>query len=104
MDAKWWQKLTLSLARWAKKSGRLAAASNKVYQLLARGRWFSPASFTTKTGRHDIADILLKVELKHQKSNQIKSGQLYRGEKSQKVLAKLDINFTLITNTYAGSP
>jgi Fe-S oxidoreductase len=26
------------------------------------------------------------------------------GEKSQKVLAKLDINFTLITNTYAGSP
>jgi hypothetical protein len=27
--------------------------------LLARGRWFSPASFTTKTGRHDIADIFL---------------------------------------------
>ena len=26
------------------------------------------------------------------------------GEKSQKVLAKLDINFTLITNTYAGWP
>jgi hypothetical protein len=48
---------------------------DKVYQLLARGRWFSPASFTTKTGRHDIADILLKVELKHQKSNQIKSGR-----------------------------
>jgi hypothetical protein len=35
---------------------RLAAASNKVYQLLAQGRWFSPgtpASSTTKTGRHD---------------------------------------------------
>jgi hypothetical protein len=31
----------------------------------------SPASSTTKTGRHDIADILLKVALKHQKSNQI---------------------------------
>jgi hypothetical protein len=53
---------------------RLAAASNKVYQLLAHGRWFSlgtPSSSITKTGRHDIAEILLKVELKHQKSNQI---------------------------------
>jgi hypothetical protein len=38
-----------------------------VYQLLAHGRWFSPgtpASSTTKTGRHDIAEILLKVALK----------------------------------------
>ena len=44
----------------------LAAASAKVYQLLAHGRWFSPgtpASSTTKTGRHDIAEILLKVTL-----------------------------------------
>jgi hypothetical protein len=50
---------------------RLAAASDKVHQLLAHGRWFSPgtpASSTTKTGRHDIAEILLKVALKHQKS------------------------------------
>jgi len=46
---------------------RLAAASDKVYQLLANGRWFSPASSITKTGRHDIAEILLKVALKHQK-------------------------------------
>ena len=41
-------------------------ASDKVDQ-------FSPgnlASSTTKTGRHDIAEILLKVVLKHQKSNQ----------------------------------
>jgi hypothetical protein len=37
--------------------------SEKVYQLLAHGRWFSPASSTTKTGRHDIAEILLKVAL-----------------------------------------
>jgi hypothetical protein len=44
------------------------AASDKVYQLLAHGRWFSPASSTTKTGRHDIAEILLKVVLKHKKS------------------------------------
>jgi len=50
---------------------RLAAASDKVYQMLAHGRWFSPgtpASSTTKTGRHDIAEVLLKVALKHQKS------------------------------------
>jgi hypothetical protein len=45
---------------------RLAAASDKVYQLLARGRWISLgtlASSTTKTGHHDIAEILLKVAL-----------------------------------------
>jgi hypothetical protein len=44
----------------------LASASDKVYQLLAHGRWFSPgtpASSTTKIGRHDIAEILLKVAL-----------------------------------------
>jgi hypothetical protein len=32
----------------------------------AHGQWFSPgtpASFTTKTGRHEIAEILLKVVL-----------------------------------------
>jgi hypothetical protein len=40
-------------------------------QLLAHGQWFSlgiPASSTTKAGHHDIAEILLKVALKHQKS------------------------------------
>jgi hypothetical protein len=31
--------------------------------LLAHGWWFSPASSTSKTGRHDIAEILLKVAL-----------------------------------------
>ena len=53
---------------------RLAASSDKVYQLLSHGRWFSPgtpASSTTKTGRHDIAEILLKVALNTQKINQI---------------------------------
>jgi len=46
----------------------------RVLQLLAHDWWFSPgtpASSTTKTGRHDIGEILLKVALKHQKSNQI---------------------------------
>ena len=44
---------------------------DKVYQLLAHGRWFSPGSpvsSTTKAGRHDLAEIFPKVALKHQKS------------------------------------
>ena len=45
---------------------RLTAASDKAYQLLVHGRWFSlgiPVSSTTKTGRQDIAERLLKVAL-----------------------------------------
>jgi hypothetical protein len=63
--------LRARLCKLQKGCTRLAAASDKVYQLLADGRWFSlgtPASSTTKTGCHDIADILLQVALKHQKS------------------------------------
>jgi hypothetical protein len=64
-----------SCPAFAKKGALDSAASDKVYQLLAHGhgRWFSPGSppsSTTKAGRHDIAEILLKVALKHQKSNQ----------------------------------
>jgi hypothetical protein len=56
------------LCKLQKGCSRLAArASDKVYQLLAHGRWFSPASSTTKTGRHDIAES----GVKHNKSNQI---------------------------------
>ena len=65
---------TSVFVHYKKKCTRLAAASDKVYQLLAHGWWVSPgtlASSTTKTGRHDIAKILLKVSLKHKKSNQI---------------------------------
>jgi hypothetical protein len=53
---------------------RIAAADDKVYQLLADGRWFSsgtPASATTKTGRHDIVEILLKVALNTKNQIQI---------------------------------
>jgi hypothetical protein len=46
-----------------KRCTRLAAARNQVYQLIAHGRWFSSASSTTKTGRPDIAEILLKMAL-----------------------------------------
>jgi hypothetical protein len=43
-----------SFVNYKKGCTRLAAASDQVYQLLARGRWFSPgtpASSITKTGR-----------------------------------------------------
>ena len=47
---------------------RLTTASDQVYQLLAHGRWFSPstpASSTTKTCHHDIAES----GIKYNKSN-----------------------------------
>ena len=53
---------------------RYKLKKNKVYQLLAHGRWLSPgtpASSTTKASRHDIAEILLNVALNTK--NQIKS-------------------------------
>jgi hypothetical protein len=58
------------LCKLQKRCTRLTAATDKVYQLLAHGRWFFPgtsASSTTKTVYNDIAEILLKVVLKHQK-------------------------------------
>jgi hypothetical protein len=61
-----------SFVNYKKGCTRLAATSDKVYQFLAQGRWFSPstpASSTTKTGRNDIAEILLKVALNNNNSN-----------------------------------
>ena len=61
--------------RWAKK-GALDSQVIKVYQLLAHGPWFSPGipvSSTTKTGRHDIAEILQKVALNTKNSNSLYS-------------------------------
>ena len=64
---------------------RLADASDKVYQLLARGRWLSPSTpayyFTTKTDRHDITEILLKVSLNTTIINQSKSTKAKRKTK-----------------------
>jgi hypothetical protein len=62
------------LCKLQKGCTQLAAASDKVYQLFAHGRWFSlgnPTSSTTKTGRHDRDELLLKVALNT--INQIKS-------------------------------
>ena len=69
-----------SFVKYKKGCTRLAAASDKVYQLLSQGRWFSPgtpASSNTKIDRHDIAEILLKVALKYQKPNQINQSSIH---------------------------
>ena len=71
----YWRGFASRSVNYKKGWTRFAAASEKVYQLLAHGRWFSPgtpASSTTKTGRHDIAEILQKVALstKNQSINQ----------------------------------
>ena len=66
------------LCKLQKGCTRLATTSDKVYQLLAYGRWLSlgtPASSTTKTGRHSIAEILMKVALST--INQIKSIKIF---------------------------
>ena len=65
------------LCKWQKGCIRLAAANDKVYQLLAHGRWFSPgtlASSTTKTGRHDIAES----GIKHQRSKSINTKLIWQ--------------------------
>jgi hypothetical protein len=61
-----WRGFAPGFVNYKKGCTQPAAASDKVYQLLAHGRWFSPgtpASSTTKTVCHDIAEILLKVAL-----------------------------------------
>jgi predicted AAA+ superfamily ATPase len=66
--------------------------------LLAHSRWLSPgtpASSTTKTGRHDIAEILLKVALstKNQiKSNQSKQKRLNTSKKVVETKRSLQFN------------
>jgi hypothetical protein len=54
--------------------------------LFVHGRWFSPgspASSTAKAGRHDIAEILLKVALNTIKSNQPKGTQKRQSKKDR---------------------
>jgi hypothetical protein len=70
-----WRGFAPGFVSYKKGCTRLAVASDKDYQLLAHGQWFSPGTLaysTTKTGHHDIAEILLKVVLntKNQSINQ----------------------------------
>jgi hypothetical protein len=90
-----WRGIAPGFVNYKKGCTRLAAASDKVYQLLAHGRWFSPgtpAFSTSKIDCHDIAEILLKVELKRQKSNQI--NQYTRGTE---LITGKDILYLIIT-------
>jgi hypothetical protein len=81
---------TPGFVNYKKGFTQLAAASDKVYQLLAHGRWFSSdtlASSSTKTGRHDITEILLKVAL-----NTIKQTYVSKSTYKQSVRRSLSIN------------
>jgi hypothetical protein len=57
------------------KKDALAAASDNIYQFFSG----TPASFTYKSGRRDIAEILLKVELntKDQIRSKLSDSQVY---------------------------
>ena len=66
--------------------------SDEVYQLLAHGRWFSPASSTTKTGRHDIAEILLKVALNTKNQSIIQPTPRYSWNTAKIVVRHQSIN------------
>jgi hypothetical protein len=74
--------------------------------LLAHGQWFSPctpASSTTKTGRHDIAEILLKVALNTKnQSNQSFGITMMRSQKhTSSDLKRGEVNImTSQTNGY----
>ena len=100
----WVRALFCKLQKWCT---RLAAASDKVSHLLANGRWFSPgtpAYSTPKTGRHDIAEILLKVALNTIK---IKSyhANLYAVQIYFCTNSRLDANllYTVNLHTYANA-
>jgi hypothetical protein len=65
-----WNKCISPLTLWVRlplgRGVHDTTLCDKVCQWLATGQWFSPGtpvSSTTKTDRHDIAEILLKVAL-----------------------------------------
>ena len=90
-----------SFVNYKKGCSRLAAANDKVYQLLAHGRWFSPgtpSSSTTKAGRHDIAEILLKVALKHQ----ISINQNHESKRQCIYVLRVSILFLLLRFLFIG--
>ena len=75
-----WRGFAPGVVNDKKRCTQQAPTSDKAYQLVVHCGWLSPgtpASSTTKTGRHDIAEILLKVALN--KINQIKLNQFNYG-------------------------
>jgi hypothetical protein len=93
----------LWLCKLQKRCTRLAAASDEVYQLLAHGRWFSlgtPASSTTKTGRHDIAENIVESGVKTPK---IKISKYSTKKAFDKSSSFINICMTRYTCVYGGS-
>ena len=89
------------LCKLQKWRTRLAATSDKDYQLLTHGRWFSPgtpASSNTKTGRHDIAEILLKVALNtiNQSINQSINQYVYKASVNQSGMCLVKSNLPIL--------
>jgi hypothetical protein len=78
------------------------------FQLYHGGQFYCWRKMVKNTDKlyHIMYQVHLPTSRVKNTKNQIKSNlDKYTGvtgEKSQKVLAKLDINFTVITNTYAG--
>ena len=66
----WWGWITL------RQSVLNTTLCDKVCKWLVTGRWYSPVSSTTKTDRHNITEILLKVAL-NTINQTIKENSLY---------------------------
>jgi hypothetical protein len=80
------------LCKLQKGCTRLAAANDKVYQSLAHGWWFStgtPASSIIKTGRHDIAEIFLKMALNTNKNTKRIQSSIKKKKKKKKMVSPL---------------
>jgi hypothetical protein len=87
--------MVISLGTIEKRCTRLSAASDKVYQLFSHGRWFSPdtpASSTTKTGRHDIAEILLKVTFNKYQNKRLIQFHFFQDQHIAYILINYKIN------------
>jgi len=66
---------------WISIRARCTTLCDKVCQWLATGQWFSPGltvSFTNKTDRHGITEILLKVALKSSSKQTTKKLEVLR--------------------------
>ena len=93
------------LCKLQKRYTRLAASSNKVYQLIAHDRSFSPgtsSSFTTKAGRHDIAEILQNVALSSKKSinKTLLIGVTGTNKSYCLMIQQIQIEVTILCNQY----
>ena len=81
------------------KKGALDSQSQviPVYQFPAHDRRFSPgtpASSIAKAGRHDIAEILLKAELQHQRSKSNQSLEIQQKTNTKRVPIQIQITHT----------